>query len=240
MNDYRNLASELVAAFKKQGVDASDVFVVTSSNFNTTVRVGQIEKLQQSISKGLGMRIFKGGAQALTFTTDFTDKSVKSLAAQALDIVRVSNPDKFNGLAPKELLGAYDGKLQMFDESLAAVTPQRKIEIAKEMEAAGRALDKRITNSRGSSWSDTTRQVTLANSDGFTGQYRTTFANMSLSMLAEENGVKQTDYWFSGNRFVSKLDTPKAVGEEAARRAASSPTSFGVASRETKRLVENQ
>jgi len=31
--------------------------------------------------------------------------------------------------------------------------------------------------------------------------------------------VKQTDYWFSGNRFVSKLDTPKAVGEEAARRA---------------------
>jgi len=219
MNDYRNLASELVAAFKKQGVDAVDVFVVNSSNFNTTVRVGQIEKLQQSISKGLGMRIFKGGAQALTFTTDFTDKSVKSLVSQALDIVRVSSPDKYNGLAPKELLGAYDGKLQMFDESLASVTPERKIEIAKEMEAAGRAFDKRINNSRGSSWSDTTRQVTLANSDGFTGQYRTTFANMSLSMLAEENGVKQTDYWFSGNRFVSKLDTPKAVGEEAARRA---------------------
>lgn len=221
MQDYRNLAGELVAAFKKQGVDASDVFVVTSSNFNTTVRVGQIEKLQQSISKGLGMRIFKGGAQALTFTTDFTDKSVKSLAAQALDIVRVSNPDQYNGLAPKELLGAYDGKLQIFDDSLAAVTPQRKIEIAKEMEAAGRAFDKRITNSRGSSWSDTTRQVTLANSDGFTGQYRTTSANMSLSMLAEENDVKQTSYWFSTNRFVSKLATPKEVGEEAARRAVS-------------------
>ncbi len=219
MQDYRNLASELVAAFRKQGVDASDVFIVTSSNFNTTARVGQIEKLQQSISKGLGMRIFKGGAQALTFTTDFTDKSVKSLAAQALDIVRVSNPDKYNGLAPKELVGSYDGKLQLFDESLAALSPQRKIEIAKEMEAAGRAFDKRITNSRGSSWSDTTRQVTLANSDGFTDQYRTTSASMSLSMLAEENGVKQTDFWFSTNRFVSKLATPKEVGEEAARRA---------------------
>ena len=219
MQDYRNLASELVAAFKKQGVDASDVFVVASSNFNTTVRVGQIEKLQQSISKGLGMRIFKGGAQALTFTTDFTDKSVKSLAAQALDIVRVSSPDQYNGLAPKELLGIYDRPLQLFDESLATVAPERKIEIAKEMEAAGRALDKRITNSRGSSWSDTTRQVTLANSDGFAGQYRTTSANMSLSMLAEENGVKQTDYWFSSARYFSKLASAKEVGEEAARRA---------------------
>jgi PmbA protein len=219
MQDYRNLATELVAAFRKQGVDACDVFIVSSSNFNTTVRVGQIEKLQQSISKGLGMRIFKGGAQAITYTTDFTDKSVKSLAAQALDIVRISNPDKYNGLAPKELLGVYDGKLQMFDESLASMSPQRKIEVAKEMEAAGRAYDKRITNSRGSSWSDTTRQVTLANSDGFAGQYRTTSANMSLSMLAEENGVKQTDYWFSTNRFVSKLASAKEVGEEAARRA---------------------
>jgi PmbA protein len=219
MQDYRNLASELVAAFKKQGVDASDVFVVASSNFNTTVRVGQIEKLQQSISKGLGMRIFKGGAQALTFTTDFTDKSVKSLAAQALDIVRVSSPDQYNGLAPKELLGIYDRPLQIFDESLSKLAPERKIEIAKEMEAAGRAYDKRITNSRGSSWSDTTRQVTLANSDGFTGQFRTTAANMSLSMLAEENGVKQTDYWFSTSRYVSKLASAKEVGEEAARRA---------------------
>lgn len=219
MNDYRNLASELVAAFRKQGVDACDVFVVTSSNFNTTVRAGNIEKLQQSISKGLGMRVFKDNAQAMTFTTDFADKTVKSLVAQALDIVKVSNPDKFNGLAPKELLGVYDGRLSIFDESLARVTPERKIEIAKEMEAAGRAFDKRITNTRGSSWSDTTSQITLANSDGFAGQYRTTFANTSVSMLAEENGVKQTDYWYSFGRYFDKLDAPKAVGEEAARRA---------------------
>ncbi|HZI17897.1 MAG TPA: TldD/PmbA family protein [Pyrinomonadaceae bacterium] len=219
MQDYRNLASELVAAFKKQGVDASDVFVVTSSNFNTTVRGGQIEKLQQSISKGLGMRVFKDNAQAMTFTTDFTDRSVKSLASQALDIVKVSNPDKYNGLAPKELLGAYAGRLDIFDESLARVTPERKIEIAREMEAAGRAFDKRVTNTRGSNWSDTTTQVTLANSDGFAGQYRTTFANMSVNMLAEEDGVKQTASWFSFARHFNRLDVPKAVGEEAARRA---------------------
>src|SRR4051794_8839822 len=146
MPDYKNLATDLVAAFRKQGADAADVYIVSSSGFNTTVRLGQVERLQQSISKGLGMRIFKNNAIALTYTTDFTDKSVRDLVNQTMEIVKVSNPDEYNGLAPKELLGSYPGKLMLFDESLARVSPEKKIEMAKEAEAAGREYDKRITN----------------------------------------------------------------------------------------------
>jgi PmbA protein len=218
MPDYRNLAAELVAAFRKQGVDACDVYIVDSSEFNTDVRLGKIEKLEQSISKGLGLRIIKNNATALTYTTDFADKSVKNLVNDTMEIVKVSNADQYNGLAPKEFLGVYDGKLQMFDDSLAGMSPSRKVEMAKEMEDAGMKFDKRITNTEGSNWYDATRQLTLANSDGFTGQYKTTTASLSVSLLAEENGVKQTDYWYSFNRFVNRLDSPKAIGEEAARR----------------------
>ncbi|HEU4596047.1 MAG TPA: TldD/PmbA family protein [Pyrinomonadaceae bacterium] len=218
MQDYRNLAAELVAAFRKQGVDACDVFIVNSSEFNTDVRLGKIEKLEQSISKGLGLRIIKNNATALTYTTDFADKSVKNLVNDSLEIVKVSNADQYNGLAPKEFLGVYDGKLQMFDDSLAGISPARKVEMAKEMEDAGMKFDKRITNTEGSNWYDATRQLTLANSDGFTGQYKSTVASLSVSLLAEENGVKQTDFWYSFNRFANRLDSPRSIGEEAARR----------------------
>ena len=218
MTDHKSLAADLVAAFKKQGADAADVFIVTSSEFGTDVRLGRIEKLQQSISKGLGLRIFKNNATALTFTTDFADKSVQSLVRETMEIVKVSNADEYNGLAPKEFLGTYDGRLMIFDESLSRLSPERKVEMAREVEDAGRAFDKRVTNSEGSSWSDTTREVTLANSDGFVGQYRTTIASLSVSLLAEQGGVKQTDYWYTFNRFINRLDSPKAVGEEAARR----------------------
>ena len=218
MQDYRNLAAELVAAFRKQGADACDVYIVNSSEFNTDVRLGKIEKLEQSISKGLGLRIIKNNATALTFTTDFADKSVKNLVNDTLEIVKISSADQYNGLAPKEFLGVYDGKLQLFDDSLAGLAPARKIEMAKEMEDAGMKFDKRITNTEGSNWYDATRQLTLANSDGFTGQYKSTVASLSVSLLAEENGVKQTDYWYSFNRFVNRLDSPKSIGEEAARR----------------------
>ncbi len=71
MKDYRSLAAELVSELKKQGADAADVYIVSSVGFNTTVRLGKIERLQQSISKGLGLRVIKNGAMANTFTTDF-------------------------------------------------------------------------------------------------------------------------------------------------------------------------
>lgn len=216
--DYRNLATELVAAMRKQGVDACDVMVVDSSEFNTDVRLGRVEKLEQSISKGLGLRIIKNGATALTYTTDFTDKSVKQLVSDTLDIVKVSNADPYNGLAPKEHLGVYGGRLDLYDESLARMSPEKKIELARETEDAGLKFDKRITNTEGASWSDTTSQYTLANSDGFAGQYRTTVASLYTSLLAEQDGVKQKDYWYSFNRFVNRLAPPKEIGEEAARR----------------------
>ncbi len=218
MNDYRNLASELVSALKKQGADAADVYISSVDGFNTTVRLGAIERLQQSTSKGLGLRVFKNGATALTFTTDFQGKTVQELVKETLEIVKVSNADKYNGLAPKEMLGEYTGKLMIFDDALLKLSPEKKIEMVKEAEAAGRAVDKRITNSNGASWSNSIGQVTLANSDGFVGQYKTTIASLSVSLLAEENGIKQTDGWFSFNRFLNKIDAPKSIGEEAGRR----------------------
>ena len=131
MQDYKNLASELVSVLRKQGAEAADVFIVSSVGFNTTVRLGKIERLQQSISKGLGLRVIKNGAMANTFTTDFTGKAVEDLARETLEIVKVSNTDKDNGLAPKEFQGIYDGKLMMYDESIEKLTPEKKIEMAK-------------------------------------------------------------------------------------------------------------
>lgn len=221
LKDFRSLASDVVAELKRQGADACDVYIVMSSDFRTDVRLGQIEKLEQSISKGMGMRVFKKGATAITYTTDFADKSIKSLARQVMDTVQVSGADKFNGLAPKERLGIFDGKLAMFDASLASISTERKVDIARQMEDAGRAFDKRITNSDGASWSDSQAQITLANSDGFTGQYQVTGASANVALIAEQDGVKQRDSWYTFGRYASGLADPKEIGETAAKRAIS-------------------
>src|SRR5687767_7386133 len=105
MKDYRSLASELVSELKKQGAEAADVYILASVGFNTTVRLGKIERLQQSISKRLGRRVLKDGARDHAPTTDPSDRAGKGLGRQSLQIAQVSNTRKRNGLPPNERLG---------------------------------------------------------------------------------------------------------------------------------------
>ena len=59
----------------------------------------------------------------------------------------------------------------------------------------------------------------LANSLGFLGSYRFSSCSIAAVPLAEQNGTKQRDFWYSVARSMAKLDEPEKVGQEAARRA---------------------
>jgi PmbA protein len=81
------------------------------------------------------------------------------------------------------------------------------------------AADKRITNSDGGSFDASTGRRALANSRGFVGGYRASYAGVSAAPLAmDENGQMQRDGWWSSARSFADLESPEAVGAEAARR----------------------
>jgi len=62
--------------------------------------------------------------------------------------------------------------------------------------------------------------MVLANSRGFVGGYRTSYAGVSAAPLAmDANGQMQRDGWWSSARRLADLDSPEAIGKEAARRA---------------------
>jgi len=59
----------------------------------------------------------------------------------------------------------------------------------------------------------------MANSRGFVGGYRTSYAGVSAAPLAMDvNGAMQRDGWWSGARRLADLDSPESIGQEAARR----------------------
>lgn len=213
-----DLASDLVKVLKGRGASAADVVVQESRDFSVQVRLGRIEKLEESRSRGLGIRIIKDQRQAVAHTTDFSAASLKELADDLFSIVTVSDADDANGLAPKDLTGIYAGRLQLFDPEISRISTDRKVEMARACEDAGFAFDPRIKNSDGAAFFDHEGSFTLATSDGFHGTYEGTACGLQASLLAEENGIKQTDYWYSTKRFFSELMDPAAVGREAARR----------------------
>ena len=94
-----------------------------------------------------------------------------------------------------------------------------RIEWARRAEAAALAADPRITNSDGGSFDAATGRKALANSRGFAGGYRTSYAGVSAAPLAMDvNGQMQRDGWWSSARSFALLESPEAIGQEAARR----------------------
>ncbi len=59
----------------------------------------------------------------------------------------------------------------------------------------------------------------LASSEGFSGGYDGTYVYLYAVPVATDGQQLQTSYWVDYKRFLDELDSPEAVGKEAARRA---------------------
>jgi PmbA protein len=124
----------------------------------------------------------------------------------------------FNGLPDKTLYGIAAGKLDLYDPEIEQIPADRKIQILGELEAIGLKQNPLITNSGGAFWNDSYGQTLLINTRGFTGVQDFSSCSLSLQLVAEKDGVKQTDYWWSGQRSFSKLDAIESIAKTAAER----------------------
>ena len=115
--------------------------------------------------------------------------------------------------------GSVEGDLHLYYEDVYSLAGAERIEWARRAEAAALAADPRITNSDGGSFDATTGRKALANSRGFVGSYRSSYAGVTAAPLAmDADGKMQRDGWWSSARRLADLESPEAVGKEAARR----------------------
>ena len=112
------------------------------------------------------------------------------------------------------------GDLHLYYEDVYSLAGAERIEWARRAEAAALAADPRITNSDGGSFDAATGRKALANSRGFVGGYRTSYAGRFRGAAghgrerhhaARRLVVERAAAWRISNR-------PKSIGKEAARR----------------------
>ena len=223
ISDLTQLASEVVAKALKGGASDAEAVVYEGEEFSVLVRLGQVETLKEAASRGVGLRVFAGQRTASTSSSDFSRESIERLVSGALELAKITSEDPFAGLPEREAFGKLDGGLDpnlgLYFDDVQAMPPAERIEIARKTEAVAMAYDTRIQNSDGGGFDASTSHKILVNSRGFAGEYRKSYCGFSAVPIAqEESGGMQRDYWYSSARTTKKLDTPEAVGEEAARR----------------------
>ena len=217
--DLESLAADVVALAVKAGATDAEAVVREGDEFSVNVRMGQVETLTESGSRGLGLRVFRGTRSASASTSDLTADGIRQLVEGAMALAEVTEEDAFSGLPETGEFGSAGGDLHLYYDDVYSLPGAERIEWARRAEAAALEADKRITNSDGGSFDASTGRKVLANSRGFVGGYRTSYAGVAAAPLAmDTNGTMQRDGWWSSARSFAHLESPEAVGKEAARR----------------------
>ena len=217
--ELESLATDVVKLAVKSGASDAEVVVREGDEFSVSVRMGQVETLKESGARALGLRVFVGKRSASTSTSDLTGDGIRRLVEGALALAKVTEEDTFAGLPETDEFGSTDDDLHLYYDDVYSLEGPERIEWARRAEAAAMAADPRITNSNGGSFDAATGRKVLANSRGFLGSYRSSYAGVSAAPIAvDANGHMQRDGWWSSARRITDLESPEAVGAEAARR----------------------
>ena len=209
-------AAALVARATRAGADAADVLAVETTEINAGVRGGTPETIERAENRAVGLRVFKGKAQATLSTADVSSDGLSTLVENAMAIANAAPEDPYAGLADAAQLA--QGPLPDLDASDSdEPSMEALLERARDCEAAGRAAEG-ITNSEGADAGFSRRAIALASSHGVAAEYGGTSSSISASMIAGNGDTMQRDYAYSIARHHAALKTPETIGAEAASR----------------------
>jgi PmbA protein len=213
------LLHDIVKQAVKHGATEAEATGVESTEFHVEVRLGEVEKLQEAASRGIGLRVLYQGRQASGSTSDLSPQAVDELISSTVEMAKLTSVDDAAALPYGDELAREVADLGLYDPSVNALTTERKIEMARSAEEAARGADARITNSEGSACSTATGKSLLVNSAGFAGEYQGTSCALTVAPIAKENGQMQVAVWGDRQRALGSLDSPETLGLEAAMRA---------------------
>jgi len=204
---------------KQQGVDQAEVAASHDTGLSATARLGDVENLEYTNDRGLGISVYRDGKKGSASTSDITTAAVREAVMKACTFATYTAHDPHAGLADAELM-CKDIKDLDLDHPWS-VDSSAAIKMAIECEDTARGFDARITNSEGATVSTNRGVQAYGNTHGFIGSYAKSSHSISCVVLASDDGEMQRDYYYSVARDPAELEGVEPIGETAARRAVS-------------------
>lgn len=216
--EYKEILAEIIKKSLKAGAEQAEAYLEENKELLIRVRKGEIEILKEAQARGLGIRLFVKKKLGFTYTSDFSLNALDELVKKTVFLAKNSSADDFNGLPEKIESSPAITDLRIYDSQLKNFPTQMKIDLAKRAEDAAFAADKRINNSDGAEYRDEDAHIYLANSSGADFNFQRTYASLSCSPVAEQNGEKRSNYFWDAKSLLEELDPPEKIGRTATER----------------------
>lgn len=198
--------------------EGEQVEAVVGRSRHTEVRAyrSDVESLSSAETMGVGIRVVQGDRQGFAYAATFDPEVLAETLAEARDNAGFATPDPHAGLATPD--GVAVPTLDLFRPSLLEVPTERKVELALELEAAVKAADPRISGVESAEFVDAMGEACVASTTGIRSESASTACYVSVSCLAEADGLTQTGFGFSVGRELDDLVLADASAD-AVRRA---------------------
>jgi len=212
-----DLVSFALEEARRQGASQSEVDASVSRGLSVSVRLGEVDTVEYQRDRGLAVTVYFGKRKGSASTADLGRAAVLETIGKACAIARYTAEDPYAGLIEPEALARDIPDLDL--DHPWELTPERAIEMARDCEAAGLAVDARVSNSEGGSVGSQRHSGVYGNSLGFLAGYSSTSHSVSCSLIAEEGGEMQRDHWYTVARDPADLEDSAGVGRIAGERA---------------------
>jgi PmbA protein len=202
---------------RRQGASQSEADASVSRGLSVSVRLGEVDTLEYQRDRGLAVTVYFGKRKGSASTADLGRAAVLETVGKACAFARYTAEDPYAGLVEPEALARDIPDLDL--DHAWELTPEHAIELARACEAAGLAVDTRVSNSEGGSVGTQRHTGVYGNSHGFLAGYSATSHSVSCSLIAEQGGEMQRDHWYSVARDPADLEDAARVGRIAGERA---------------------
>ena len=214
--ELTTLVDNILSEAERQGADQAEVSASMEQGLGVSVRRGELENLEFNQDRGFGITLYVGKRKGSASTTDSSPDAIRATVAAAKGIARHTEEDPYSGLADALLMPAEAIDLDLYHPW--DIEPDQATALAVECEAAGLAVDKKLTNSDGAQISTQQALHIYGNSHGFIGAYPSTRHSMSCVLIGEDNEGMQRDYWYTMSRRWQDLEPAIDVGAKAGER----------------------
>lgn len=215
-SDFELIVQKALAKAKELGASDASAGVSESAGLVVGVRQGQVETVERTRDRSLGVTVYRGKACGSASTSDLSDKALAETVAAAWNIARYTAEDEAAGLPDPQDLATDFRDLQLYKPW--DIDPSSATELALQAEEAALASSDKITNSEGAQVNTGSGRFVMANSAGFMGGYQYSQHGISATVIAGKGDGMQRDYWYTANRYPERLQSPQQVGEIAAQR----------------------
>jgi PmbA protein len=210
-------ASLALQEARRQGASQAEADVSVSQGLSVSVRLGEVDTVEYQRDRGLAVTVYFGKRKGSASTADLAAAAVRETVEKACAIARYTAEDPYAGLIEPEALAREIPDLDL--DHPWELTPERAIELARDCEAAGLAVDARIGNSEGGSVNSQRSTGVYGNSLGFLAGYSSTSHSVSCAVIAQQGEDMQRDYWYTVSRDPAELEDAARIGRIAGERA---------------------